>query len=134
MAELQLASIKRWRIGLSILFSLMMAMYCGYSEWGFRRNLSRALAWPIIQGKISDASSRKNCSKDTKFTPLIVYSYTFSGVGYDGGVAIFKDLPCADELMMSGILKRFPVGATIPVHVNPVAPGESVVYIDWKYL
>ena len=120
----------RWRTGLSLLFAAAMVVYFLTVEWQIHQYLETALAWPVSVGHITDALARKNCSKDTRFTPVLVYSYDAAGITHSGNEVRFKDLPCNDELATKLILGKFPVGMPIMVHVNPQKLEESLVFLD----
>jgi hypothetical protein len=83
-------SVTRWRISLSILFAAGMVAYLLRLEWRIHQYLETALEWPISVGHITDGFARKDCSKGTRFTPVLVYVYDAAGVTHSGNEVRFK--------------------------------------------
>ena len=78
----------------------------------------------LVQGKGANRLGSKN------FRPLIFYNYDYEGTTHLGGSTV-KVPGFGGSLNRWDVareeLARYPIGATITVHVNPDNPAESVV-------
>lgn len=90
--------------------------------------------WPTTPGTVtyssvdkhSDGRRKPGRKRTPTFTPSVHYSYTVSGVKYDGYRITLIGSP-TDLNSARAHAGKYPVGANIQVHYNPANPSESIL-------
>jgi hypothetical protein len=90
----------------------------------------RSSGWPSVPGKVLEAQVEQQSHDDEgerrywTYTPRVVYSYRVGGVEYRGTRVSFSGPP--DYRNPADAQRALhTVGATVEVHFDPAAPGDS---------
>lgn len=92
------------------------------------RDAVESYGWPEVQGRIesSEVASHSG-SEGTMYTASVRYSYQLDGVEHRSSAISFGEYSSGSSGAARRIVKRYPPGATVSVHVDPSAPGVSVL-------
>ncbi len=86
--------------------------------------------WPQVDATITESAFTVSMDSErfTNYTPKITYTYHFRGRANTGKGIYFKSKPVFKiETEVKAFLGPYPVGKTVPIRVNPVAPQECVL-------
>ncbi len=110
-------------------FALVLGFF-GAQRYGMGKESSK---WPSVTGKIvsSHVAPRRTNNKN-EYMPSVRYDYTVSGRSLIGSRITASDTYEKTSSGAADILKKYPVGAEIPVFFNPDDPAKAVLVTGLK--
>jgi Protein of unknown function (DUF3592) len=112
--------------------ALFIVFGCIATVLGIRRCKEGGLTrtWPSVEGMVVHSAIVETPGNwqytDTVFQPVITYQYQVSGRAYTGKRIKVTDI-ASGRKFADGILKRYPIGAKIPVYHDPENPHAAVL-------
>ncbi len=91
------------------------------------RSRGKSKDWPTATGQIlaSTINYRRDSHGSRSAYPLVMYAYQVEGTQYQSQRIHFGGEVGGSA--MTGIVKRYPVGAQVPVYYNPQNPADAVL-------
>lgn len=83
--------------------------------------------WPTTTGQIlaSTIQYRRKSGGGHSPYPLVLYTYQIEGQQYQSQRIYFGGV--VGGTAMTGVIKKYPVGAQVPVYYNPQNPADAVL-------
>ncbi|MGJ8633654.1 MAG: DUF3592 domain-containing protein [Luteolibacter sp.] len=122
-----------------VIFGFAVAVIGGFFTWLMWDSYQRASAmhnWPQTEGMV--LSSEVNERKHDEFSPMeynlgILYGYEWEGEARTSDrFSARGDFFSKDRSRAEGLVKKYPVGAKVPVYVSPGDAEYSVLKPDTK--
>jgi hypothetical protein len=91
------------------------------------RTPGKSSHWPTTTGQIlaSMIQYRRKSGGGHSPYPLVLYTYQVEGQHYQSQ-RIYFGVPVGGSAM-TGVIKKYPVGAQVPVYYNPQNPADAVL-------
>jgi hypothetical protein len=67
------------------------------------------------------------CGRGGSHFPYVEYTYQYAGQSHVSSRIAFGNVGCGSVSDAAEVIRRFPVGANVQVHVDPNAAGNSVL-------
>ena len=108
-------------------FAIVPAAMAGlaWGRWHDKAPSPPGPAWPTVEGTISETRFRA-CDHGAAIAPEVTYTYLVDGRPHDGTLR-FKASHCGTQSAAQDIVDAWPLGSTLPVHVDPRDASRSVV-------
>ncbi len=101
---------------------LLAAIFVGAIVYQSKKNKAAA-QWPAVQGRIVQSEVFRSHNDDGPTDePLITYEYVAGGKTYRSRRVKFSFKPQTQPT-----LKKYPMGAVVPVYYDPSNPSEAVL-------
>jgi flagellar basal body-associated protein FliL len=97
-----------------------------------RNNAKKAESWSTIAGQVTSSTMTEHRQRDSdgdshvNYQPVVQYTYQVNGLTYNGGKISFG-ANSFDYNTAQSKVGKYPVGAQVVVHYNPINPGEAVL-------
>jgi hypothetical protein len=90
------------------------------------RTPAKSNHWPTTAGQILVATiEQRHGSEGYTPYPVVLYTYQVEGQTYQGQRIYFGGEVGGSA--MTGVIKKYPVGAQVPVYYNPQNPADAVL-------
>jgi hypothetical protein len=126
--RVQRAALPFW-IGLAI---CVLALLLPGWVMGTQADMRAAQSWPVVDGAITRSEvARKPGANDRAptFGFTVAYTFNFKGETHEGARLDAVTITSGTQSAMNALAARYPVGAPVKVHVNPLAPKEAMLNI-----
>jgi hypothetical protein len=113
-------------VGVLLIVSTPFAAHSSYRVYQEARQSER---WPTSDGEItrSEVEERKEDLTKTVYWPKVQYRYTVAERVYEGTRVNFDESGSQYSGRIESLVKRFPLGAKVPVYYDPADPAQAVL-------
>lgn len=112
---------------------LFLVVGLALATWGFTqvRSAKASKSWPTVDARVTHSevdrhrefhTGNTSRRRETKYTADIRYTYEYEGISHTGKRVSFGGSRKGSSGMAHQIVRRYPVGKTVSVYVNPAKP------------
>jgi hypothetical protein len=111
-------------------FILAVMASCAWASWKAVVPIvdtQAAQRWPVVVGTVVASRVEIGCGRGGAHFPSVRYAYRYAGQSHVGSQIAFGNVGCGSVSDAEEVIRNYPVGANVQVHVNPLAAGTSVL-------
>lgn len=104
--------------------------YCVWAVWNSVLPVAIAHAaerWPAVAGTVMASRVEVGCGRGGSHFPYVQYAYQYAGQSHVSNKIAFGNVGCGSVSDAAEVIRRYPVGTSVQVHVDPDAPSNSVL-------